>query len=146
MLYKCIIGRAEVDTKSTCAVTRRDLNRLGSKMEELNNNVTQFVDFVKQCINKLENRGESMNEHDLVLNIFEVLKGVKDKSFRKKFMRLEDEFMMGEATYTPEELLAKAETNYKVRIQTEQWESLSPEEEEIITIQATINKLQDENP
>lgn len=26
MLYKCIMGRAEVDTKSTCAVTRRDLS------------------------------------------------------------------------------------------------------------------------
>lgn len=142
MLYKCIMGRAEVDTKSTCAVTRRDLSRLPNKMEELNYDVTQFVDFVKQCINKLENRGESMNEQDLVLNIFDALKSVKDKSFCEKFMKLEDEFMMGEVTFTPEDLLTKAETNYKVRVQTEQWESLSPEEEEIVAMQATINKLQ----
>eukprot|EP00594_Rhizosolenia_setigera_P009834 CAMPEP_0178954560 /NCGR_PEP_ID=MMETSP0789-20121207/9063_1 /TAXON_ID=3005 /ORGANISM="Rhizosolenia setigera, Strain CCMP 1694" /LENGTH=424 /DNA_ID=CAMNT_0020635985 /DNA_START=586 /DNA_END=1860 /DNA_ORIENTATION=+ len=145
MLYKCIMGRAEVDTKSTCAVIRRELSNLDSKMQELECNVSKFVEDVRQHVISLENRGESMNDEDLLLNIFTGLREVKDKTFREKFMRLEDEVMMSETFLTPEELLTKAETNYKVRIQTQQWEALSPEEEEIIAMQATITKLQDEN-
>ena len=64
-------------------------------MIELQSNVKDFVEFVKRSMKKSRERGGSINEEDLALNLMKAMKVVRDKSSRKHFQHLDFEWMAG---------------------------------------------------
>ena len=69
-LFKVIMNSAELNTMVTSAIIRQELQELDVKNLELNSNVTEFVEAVNGNIKKLESRGESATEGDIIMKIF----------------------------------------------------------------------------
>ena len=141
LLYKVIMDGAELDTMVTSAIIRQELQELDVKIIELNSNITDFVEWVNANIKKLESRGESATEGDLIMNIFKSLKVVKDNFFRQNFTTFEYDWLSGRKQLTSESLLNPAETYYKVKVQSKSWGALSKEEEELIAMKAVFKDL-----
>ena len=141
LLYKTIMANAELDTMVTSAAIRLELQELEAKMIELQSNVKEFVEFVKRAIKKLKERGGSINQEDLALNLMKAMKVVRDKTFREHFQRLDFEWMAGKQVVTAESILTEADTFYRVKIQNNTWGELSREEEKIVAMEATFKDL-----
>ena len=88
-LYKAIMSNAELDTMVTSASIRLEFQELDANMIELQSNVKYFVKFVKKSTKKLRERGVSINEEDLALNLMKAMKVFRDKYFREHFQRLD---------------------------------------------------------
>ena len=93
LLLKVIIQLAHIDTRATVTVIRTRLSSLDSKMVQLEDNVTEFNEYVKTQKAALEARGETTN--DLLVNLFKGYKAATDIRFVKYIENKEDDYNEG---------------------------------------------------
>ena len=142
LFYKVLIGKAEVGTQATIALTRNTLTRLDQKMLELDSDISKFNEFVLSCKRKLNSRGASSS--DLLINLFNGYKAAQDADFVDTISKIEKDYLHG---ITPDlsdsSLMAKAMTAYQVRVESNTWGALSADREMIVAMQAKVDELKD---
>ena len=93
LLLKVIIQLAHIDTRATINIIRSSLTTLDMKMSNLQDNITEFNEFVKTQRAALIARGETTQ--DLLVNLFKGYKSATDTKFVTYIEAKEDEYNEG---------------------------------------------------
>ena len=139
LMFRMIVGLAQIDTRATVSVVRNNLTRLDTKIVELEDNVTSLNEFVKSQMAILRARGETTS--DLITNLFKGYRAVKDPSFLRFIERLQDDYNRGQ-DITSDTLMEEAENKYKSLVQEDTWKQPTDQDKQIVALTAQLEKLQ----
>lgn len=140
LLYRYLMTKAAIDTRATLSHIRENLSNLDTYMTTISSNITAFNEYVKEQRLNLAARGGVT--HDLMTNLWKAFSVASDQEFVQYIKRKKDLYDEG-AEMTPDTLMRDAENKYKTLIQEERWNSMSPEQTQIIALSAQIKKLSD---
>ena len=138
-LLKVVLMCSHIDTNATTAAIKDKLTRLDTYMVEIGYNVEKFTEYVNGLIHELGARGEQSS--DLLVNLFKAYETVNDADFIRYIGRKRDEYEEGMMTMSAAELMAQAETKYKILQVKGTWNAPSPEAEQIMALEAKIKSL-----
>ena len=139
LFLKVTLQLAHVDTRATITVIRTSLSSLDAKMVSLQDNVTEFNEFVKSQRGSLEARGETTT--DLLVNLFKGYKASADEKFVNYIESKEDDYNEG-YDITPDALMELAESKYKTLLESGKWKQQSAADRKIIALTAKLDLLQ----
>ena len=137
MFLKVIIRNTTVDTRSTVYHIRENLNNLDTKMLEVTYDIENFNIYVTSQIEQLAARGENP---DFLINLFTAYMAVPDKKFVEYIEKQKDKFDEGEDV-TTKKLMQVALTKFKDRKRSDTWQAPTPQDEEIMALNAEIIEL-----
>lgn len=140
LLYRYMMAKASVDTRATLSFIRENLSNLDTYIATVGSNITIFNEYVKRQRLSLKARGGVT--HDLLTNLWKAYQNVSDRDFVEFIKRKKDAYDEGE-DFTPDSLMIAAENKYRTLIQEERWNSLSPEQSQIVALTAQLSKLKD---
>jgi len=105
---------------------RANLGVLDSYIVKIRCNITKFNAYVKDLINSLTARGETMQ--DLLANLFKAYKAVTDCEFVTYIHKKEENFEEG-VNIDTDTLMLQADNKFKTMFQAKTWNAPSPKEE-----------------
>jgi len=141
-LFKLIMSKAAVDTRSTVLHIRTALTNLDCYMSLIKGDINKFNQYVCQLRQDLLARGQQTT--DLLGNLFKGYKTCTDKQFTDYIQRKKDLYEEGEAI--DEDSLMIDALNKVNSIKKEgQWNTLSPEQEKLVTLTSQFEQLKDKN-
>jgi len=136
---KILIREAHIDTRVTVMHIRARLSALDTYILTIGCDITKFNAYVKDLIDSLTARGETMQ--DLLANLFKAYKAVTDCEFVTYIRKKEDQYEEGEDIDT-DLLMLQADNKFKTMFEAKTWNAPSPEEEKILALETQIHKLQ----
>ena len=107
-------------------------------MVSIESDILKFNEHVKNLLDRLYAR--SGTTEDLLSNVFRAYKVVSDKDFVKYINKKKDEYDEGK-DIDAHQLMLLAANKFKTKKQEGEWNALSKEQEQIIALQAQVNKL-----
>jgi hypothetical protein len=117
LLLKVVIGKSQVDTRSTIMLLMGKLNAgMANIMASHNNNITAFNAEINEIIQKLQSRGKGgADDLDLLSQLFVTYMscGSSDTPFYRYIESLENKYIDGDITLTTKVLMDKAELKYE---------------------------------
>jgi hypothetical protein len=140
LYLKTMLIKFYVETKATNYHLRQQLQRLPTKIAELNYNVSDFNDHVKKVLQNLSSGGETSD--DLMVNLFEAYLSVNDTAFLRYIERKKDLYDEGLEELTAAALMDAALIKYNSLTLDEKWQAKSAEEEQIIALTAQLEMTQ----
>ena len=142
LLLKVIIQLAHIDTRATVTVIRTRLSSLDTKIGQLQDNITEFNEFVKTQKASLEARGEVT--HDLLVNLFKGYKAAADTRFVQYIEGKEDDYNEGK-DISADSLMELAEAKYKTLVESDLWKQPTSDQKKIVALTAQIAQLKKTN-
>lgn len=140
LLYRYIMAKATIDTRATLSFIRENISNLDSYITTVSSNITTFNEYVKRQRLSLTARGGVT--HDLMTNLWKAYLNASDRDFVEFIKRKKDAYDEGE-DINADSLMLMAENKYRTLIQEERWNSLSPEQTQIVALTAQLSKLKD---
>jgi hypothetical protein len=107
-------------------------------MVNLQDNITEFNEYVKTQRVSLEARGETTL--DLLVNLFKGYKAAGDDRFVNYIKMKEDDYNKG-LDISPDVLMELAESKYKTLVETGKWKEQSAADCKIVALTAQLNDL-----
>jgi hypothetical protein len=138
MLFKLLMRKANTDTRATASQLRENLTNLDSYMSTIDSNIELFNQHVKVNRDGLTARGESSD--DLIINLFKAYLCVTDRDFVRYMRNKKDAYDDGE-DFTIEQLLTMSLIKFQILKDSGKWNSLSPEQEQIVAITSEVTHL-----
>jgi hypothetical protein len=123
-LLKVVISLAYIDTKITSS----------------NFDIKKFNGWVKGQVAALAARGETTS--DLIVNLFKGYEAVPDRVFKDYIKQKKSAYEEG-GTINPEELMQLAQNKFEGRVLAKTWNAPTGEQEQIIALEAHIERLQE---
>ena len=142
LLFKLLIQKATVDSRSTASHLRDNLATLDVYMTTVNSNIETFNQYVK--VNKQGLKARGQRTDDMMTNLFRGYLAASDRDFVTYILRKKDEYEDGE-DITDSSLMSLALNKYKTQVRDGKWNQLSPEQEQIVALNANIQELKDDN-
>ena len=140
LLFKLLMSKAVIDSRATVSHIRENLASLDTYMIKVQSNITLFNDYVKDQITNLTARGEK--SEDLLTNLWKAYFVVSDKNFVRYIQGKKDAYDEGEDIHR-DSLMTLAENKYKALVVEGKWNSLSEEQNQIISLTAELKKLKE---
>ena len=137
---KALMIKFYVETKATNFHLRQKFQHLSLAMIELKYDVPAFNDYVVSIIHDLAKGGQTCNDLDLLIYIFDSYLKVKDKEFHGFIQRKKEAYNDGTEDITVETLMDFALVKYN---QLEQSKKLNPkalEQEQLFALMAQLNE------
>lgn len=136
LLLKVIIRESHVDTKATVRLIRESMSAMDTLMEECHSNIATFNNHVRRQIASLAARGESSS--DIIPNLFKGYAKAGDQGFRDFIMRKRDDYDQDiQPPLDAESLMALAESKFRARVESKEWEVQSTAEK-LVALEATF--------
>jgi hypothetical protein len=139
LLLKVIIRESRGDTNHRKLVLRQQLSSLDTKIEDLGWSITQLHTHVKDVLDDLTALGQET--HDLLANLFKAYAKVPDDEFVSYMNTKRQKYDEG-TDYTPAQIMVYAGDKYKQRVEDKSWTAPSKEQQQIVTMQAKLEKLE----
>jgi hypothetical protein len=139
LFLKVVIQLAHINTRVTFTVIRSRLSSLNSKMVYLQDDITQFNEFVKMQRVSLEARGE--RTLDLLVNLFKGYKAAADNRFVLYIKGKEDNNIEGN-DITPDALMELAESKYKILVKNNLWKQPLAADHQIVALTAYTQQME----
>jgi hypothetical protein len=139
LLLKVIIRESRGDTNHRKLVLRQQLSSLDTKIEDLGWSITQLHTHVKDVLDDLTALGQET--HDLLANLFKAYARVPDDEFVSYMNTKRQNYDEG-TNYTPAQIMVYAGDKYKQRVEDKSWTAPSKEQQQIVTMQAKLDKLE----
>jgi hypothetical protein len=114
-LLKVLIGKAQVETIAMVSMLCSMINKLPVKIVELNGNIVEFNNHVKNIESSLFLYGE--NELEMLMHVFLAYEEVEDEDFVQYIKLKKTMWVEGNITLDLNKFLANAENNYKIHVQ-----------------------------
>jgi hypothetical protein len=111
-------------------------------MSTVDSNIELFNQQVKVNRNGLTARGESSD--DLTINLFKAYLCVTVRNFTRYMRNKKDDYDDGE-DFTVEQLLTMLLIKFQILKDSGKWNSLSPEQEQIVALTSEVTHLKDHN-
>jgi hypothetical protein len=143
MLFKLLMRKANTDTKATASQLRENLTNLDSYMSTVNSNIELFNQHVNVNRDGPTARGESSG--DLTINLFKVYLCVTDRDFVRYTRNKHDSYDDGEDFTVEQLLLTMSLINFQILKDSGKWNSISPEQEQIVALASEVTHLKDHN-
>ena len=142
MLFKVLVGKAEAQTIATTANIRKNLANIKEDIKRLRFDVQAFHEYVKNLVQDLNGYGQS-DTPDLTIQLFDSYMSVPDKVFREMIGQKQTEYLLGDSTMDPIDLMAFAQTAYNVRKSdlSVPWLQKSEEQVQIEALTAEVKDL-----
>jgi len=137
-LLKIVIRESHIDTNATTRIICEQLTKLDKFMVLIYSDIIKFNDHVKELLQQLHARGGTT--HDLLSNLLKAYKVIKDKEFTKYINDKKNEYDEGK-DFNPSQLMLLASNKFKTMKQDDEWNAPSEEQEQIMALQAQVNKL-----
>ena len=142
LLFKVLMMMSSVDTVATISHIRLSLSNLDNYMSTIKDDIEKFNQYVRQQRQDLLARGQRSD--DLLVNLFKGYLSCSDRKFTEYINRKKDHYEEG-GNLTVDSLMHDALNKYKnIRLEGK-WNSLSPEQEKILTLTAQFEDLKDKN-
>jgi hypothetical protein len=142
LLLKLILKKAIIDSRATSANLREQLTTLDAYMMSVDCNVELFNQHVKEVIVGLRARGESTDE--LVVNLFKSYCMVGDSEFSRYIKNKRYSYDDGEDVQA-DPLMPVALAKYHSLIESGMWNTMSPDQERLVSLLSEVNMLKDRN-
>jgi len=104
----------------------------------MDSDILKFNDHLKELLQQLHARGGTT--HNLLSNLFKAYKVVKDKEFTKYIDNKKNVYDEGK-DINPLQLMLLVANKFKRMKQDDEWNAPSEEQEQIMVLQAQVNKL-----
>jgi hypothetical protein len=148
-LLKIIIAKTQVNTRATINLLMGKLHSgLGDMMATHNNNITAFNTEVNEIMRKLQSRGKSCEDLDLIpqLLVTYMACGTNDTPFYRYIESLENKNNDGDIDLTTKGLMEKAETKYeelkdKNKFLSKSIKGLQESGDDIVALRAEIEEI-----
>eukprot|EP00957_Ditylum_brightwellii_P185944 14156164-Ditylum_brightwellii.AAC.1 len=131
-----------IDTLVTTSTYQNNLQELDTYMAQVNSNIANFNQHIKQNLTGLKSRSETTE--DLMINVFKGNKVANNSVCVDYITRKEEEYEDG-AALTPELLMNKALNKYSTQKSKLVWGAHTPERQDIVALIATVQQLKDQN-
>ena len=143
-LLKQIIILTRVDNPASTMHIREMLIESKQKLLQLKGNITEFNQWVRKQMGHLHAREQEAV--DLLYYLWKAYKAAPDNEFIVYIKELKSQANDSRATYTAEDLMARAENKYNSRLLDEEntWGKPTDEQEKIVAMTAEINSLKKE--
>jgi hypothetical protein len=142
LYFKLLMKKAIIDTRATASQLRTNLINLDSYMNVVDSNIRLFNQYVKINSEGLKARGESND--DLMVNLFRGYMQAMDQEFVKYIKDKKNSYDEG-ADIDADRLMELALNKYENLVTEGQWRALTPADEKLEALNATVDKLKDEN-
>jgi hypothetical protein len=143
MLFKLIMSKAIIDTRSTSSHIQANLMNLPSYISTIDSDIIRFNEYVKIQRAGLLARGKTVD--DLLLCLFNGYMAASDATFVKYIQNHFDQYNDGTRDYTVDGLMTMALNKYEDMVRDNTWNAMSPEQEQIVALSATVDKIKDAN-
>ena len=139
---KMIVSTTHTEGNSSARHLREELGTkaLTEHLTELSGQIDTFNDHVRSLETSLSALGQSSN--DLLTNLFTAYKAAPCANFQKWLERRCEEHDDGTVDYNSASLMMLAEKKFRELKRDKLWMAPSPEQEQIIALQAQVVKLQ----
>jgi hypothetical protein len=131
---KVLIGKAQVETIATVNTLWSMINKLPVKIVELNGNIVEFNNHVKNIESSLFLYGE--NAPEMLMHVSLAYEDDFVQYLKLKKTMWEE----GNITLDLNKFLANAENNYKIRMQQGRWNAPSKNDEQLAIMKAELAK------
>ena len=142
LLFKVLMMMATVDTVATISHIRLSLSNLDNYMTTVKDDIEKFNQYVRQQRQDLLARGQRSD--DLFVNLFKGYLNCSDRNFTEYILRKKDIYEEG-GNVTVDTLMHDALNKYKNIKLEGKWNSLTPEQEKLLTLTAEFQELKDKN-
>jgi hypothetical protein len=142
LLFKLLMQKAIIDTRATASLLRENLSSLDTHMSVVKSNIEDFNKYVKENYEGLKARGERCD--DLMVNLFKGYECASDQEFVRYIKMKKDDYDDG-TDMEPENLMTLALNKYETLKKNNKWNSKSIEQEQIVALNAKVDRLQDAN-
>jgi hypothetical protein len=139
LFLKVLIQMSTVDTNASVTLIRNQLANIETFLAKVSYDVTKTNQRVAELLQDLHSRGETT--HDLMNNLFNAYKSVKDREFSRYITQKESDYEEGVIHMSEERLMLLAENKYKTLVEKGQWQAPTEEEEKIVALQTEIRAL-----
>jgi hypothetical protein len=142
MLFKLLMRKSNMDTGATASQLREHLTNRDRYMSTFDSNIELFNQHVKVNRDGITARGESSN--DLTINLCKAYLCVTDRYCVRYMRNKKDSYDDGE-DFTVEKLLTMSLIKFQILEDSGKWNSLSPEQEQIVALTSEVIHLKDHN-
>jgi hypothetical protein len=142
MLFKLLMRKANTDTRATASQLREKLTNLDSYMSTVDSNIEIFNQHVKVNRDGLTARGGSID--NMTINLFKAYLCVTDRDF-VRYMRNKKDSYDDVEDFTVEQLITMSLIKFQILKDSGKWNSLSPEQEQILALTSDVTHLKDHN-
>ena len=127
LLYKLLMAKAIVDTRATTYQFRNNLANLDNYMTSVNSNIEMFNIHVKNTVEGLKARGESVD--DLMMLLFKGYKAASDSKFIEYISTKEERYLddIKGDTLDWEQLMQLSLNKFTMRRDNGEWETPTEE-------------------
>jgi hypothetical protein len=119
---KVLVSKAQLETIAFVNMLQAMINKFPMKIVELNGNITEFNNHVKEVEVSLFFYGEKALE--MLMHVFLAYKEVEDEDFIQYIKIKKIMWEEGGITLDLNKFLSNAENNYKIRMQQGKWNAL----------------------
>lgn len=141
-LFKCLMQKTIIDTKSTTNHLRQELTTLDAYIATVNSDIPKFNNHVKIARSALVARGERTD--DLMIQLFRAYAAVTDRTFVQYIQSHKDRYDDNE-TYSEDGIMTLALNKYENLRREGRWNAPTPEQSQIVALTATMAKIKDDN-
>lgn len=142
-LYKFILSKAMVDTQATTSHYSENLMSLDTYMPTVDSDIIEFNKYVR--INRQGLRSFGRTPSDLMVSLFKGYFMASDREFVSYMRSLKNNYDDGSRPLTADLLMTLAQNKYVDLKRDNEWNRLSPEQEQIVALNATVDKIKDTN-
>jgi hypothetical protein len=142
MLFKLLMRKANTDTRATASHIREKLTNLDLYMSTVDSNIELFNQHGKVNRDGITARGESND--DLTINLFKAYLCLTDRDFVRYMRNKKDSYDDGEY-FTVEKTLTMSLIKFQILKDSGKWNSLSPEQEQIMALTSEVTHLKYHN-
>jgi hypothetical protein len=142
MLFKLLMRKANTDTRATASQLRENVTNLDSYMSTVDSNIELFNQHVKLNRDGLTARGDASD--NLTINQFKAYLCVTDRDFGRYTRNKKNSYDDGQ-DFTVEQLLAMSLLKFQIIKDSGKWNSISPEQEQIVALASEVTHLKDHN-
>ena len=138
LLFKFLMNMITIDTRATITNLRMDLTNLDSYISVVQFDIDKFNLYVKEKRKQLRNRGEQ--SQDILVNIFKSYEMVPDQIFHNWLIRKKENYEEG-SDLDVDTLMLDALNRCQSLKMEGKWQTVSPENKQIIALTAQINEI-----
>ena len=138
-LFKVIVRESYIDSIATTNTIRETLSSLDKWIQDNGSDITKFNAYVLHQLDALKARGEQ--SQDITVNLFKAYLSVKDKEFLAYIRSIRHRHEDGSKYIKFHTLMHRADDFYKTAITRGEWEKPTPQDKQVLALQAKVNKL-----
>ena len=131
LYFKTIVMEAEVDTRATISLLKRQLFDLTSLFQKCDQNVKTFNDSVAAVIDRLKARDTTYDEDNVILQVFGAYKTCGDITFHAYMSRQYDDYVDGKTDISLDALFTMGQNKYEIAIEEGSWKTITDEQRQV---------------